>query len=95
MHVQQKIKEKLEAAFAPDRLLIENDSHKHAHHAAMKGAANTGESHFTVTIIASAFAGRSRVDRQRMVYAVLAEELAGPIHALALKVAAPGEMGNA
>jgi stress-induced morphogen len=95
MQVEQKIKEKLEAAFAPDRLLIENDSHKHAHHTAMKGVANTGETHFTVTIISSAFAGRSRIDRQRMVYAALAEELAGPIHALGLKVAAPGELGNA
>jgi stress-induced morphogen len=95
MQVEQKIKEKLEAAFAPDRLLIENDSHKHAHHTAMKGVANTGETHFTVTIISSAFAGRSRIERQRMVYAALAEELAGPIHALGLKVAAPGELGNA
>ena len=91
MQVEQKIKEKLEAAFAPDRLLIENDSHKHAHHTAMKGVANTGETHFTVTIISSAFAGRSRVERQRMVYAALAEELAGPVHALSIKALAPGE----
>ncbi len=95
MQVERKIKEKLEAAFAPDRLLIENDSHKHRHHAPMQDGAYTGETHFTVTIISSAFAGRSRVDRQRMIYTALADELAGPVHALALKVAAPGEMGDA
>jgi stress-induced morphogen len=95
MQVEQKIKAKLEAALTPDRLLIENDSHKHRHHAPMKDGAYTGETHFTVTVISAAFAGRSRVDRQRMVYAALAEELAGPVHALALKLAAPGELGDA
>jgi stress-induced morphogen len=95
MQVEKSIRDKLTAAFAPDRLVIENESHKHAHHAAMKGAANTGETHFTVTIISNAFAGRSRVERHRMVYDVLTQELAGPVHALAVKAATPSEVPNA
>jgi stress-induced morphogen len=92
MQVEKSIRDKLTAAFAPDRLVIENESHKHAHHAAMKGAANTGETHFTVTIISNAFVGRSRVERHRMVYDVLAQEIAGPVHALAVKAATPSEV---
>jgi stress-induced morphogen len=95
MQVEKSIRDKLTAAFAPDRLVIENESHKHAHHAAMKGAANTGETHFTVTIISNAFVGRSRVERHRMVYDVLAEEVAGPVHALAVKAATPSEVPHA
>lgn len=95
MQVEKSIRDKLTAAFAPDRLVIENDSHKHAHHAAMKGAANTGETHFTVTIISNAFAGRSRIERHRLVYEVLAEEVAGPVHALAVKAATPSEVPDA
>jgi len=95
MQVERQMREKLTAAFAPEQLVIENDSHKHAHHRAMQGAANTGETHFTVTIISAAFAGRSRIDRHRLVHEALAEELAGPIHALAVKAATPGEISNA
>ncbi len=95
MQVEQRIREKLNAAFAPERLVIENDSHKHAHHAPMQGGAYTGETHFTVTIISNAFTGRSRIDRHRLVHEVLAEELAGPVHALAVKAATPSEVPNA
>ena len=79
---------KLTAAFSPSRLDITDDSSRHAGHA---GAREGGESHFNVTIEAAAFAGASRVQRQRMVYGALAEELAGPIHALSLTALAPGE----
>jgi stress-induced morphogen len=95
MQVEKRIRDKLTAAFAPARLVIENDSHKHAHHVAMKGMANTGETHFTVTIISEAFAGRSRIDRHRLVNEALAEELAGPVHALAVKAATPSEVPDA
>ena len=57
----------------------------------MHGAPNGGESHFNVVIVAGAFKGRSRIQRQRDVYTVLSEELAGPVHALSLKAFAPGE----
>ena len=87
--VTDAIRRKLETEFAPSRLEIADDSEKHRGHA---GHREGGESHFTVTIEAGAFAGQSRVTRQRMVYAALAEELAGPVHALSVKALAPGEL---
>ena len=88
MTVAEQITAKLTDAFHPTLLDVVDDSHKHAGHA---GARPEGETHFQVSIVADAFAGKSRVDRQRMVYAALADEMAGPIHALQLKVMAPGE----
>jgi BolA protein len=82
------IQDKLQAAFEPSRLEIVDDSARHAGHA---GAREGGESHFNVTIEAKAFAGANKVVRQRMVYRALAEELAGPVHALSVKALAPGE----
>ena len=82
------IQHKLTAAFTPTRLEIEDDSGRHAGHV---GANPGGESHFNVTIESVAFAGAAKVARQRMVYRALAEELAGPLHALSVKALAPGE----
>jgi BolA family transcriptional regulator, general stress-responsive regulator len=82
------IQEKLSSEFAPTRLEIEDDSARHHGHA---GARPEGESHFNVTIESKAFAGTSKVARQRMVYRALAAELAGPLHALSVKALAPGE----
>ena len=82
------IRNKLTDALAPTRLEIEDDSARHAGHA---GARSGGESHFNVTIEAYAFDGQTKVARQRMVYRALAEELAGPVHALSVKALAPGE----
>jgi len=82
------IQQKLSSAFDPSRLEIENDSARHAGHA---GANASGESHFNVTIESAAFADKPKVARQRMVYRALAEELAGPLHALSVKALAPGE----
>jgi BolA protein len=84
----EAIHNKLTAAFQPSRLEIEDDSARHHGHA---GAAPGGESHFNVLIEADGFAGQSKVARQRMVYRALAEELAGPVHALSVKALAPGE----
>lgn len=91
MQVEHKIQEKLQAAFLPEQLVVQNVSHKHAHHVHSHGVPNTGETHFNVTIVSEKFKGRTRVERHRMVHDVLAEELAGPVHALAIKAAAPGE----
>lgn len=88
MSVASTIKDKLTQAFDPERLVIEDQSHLHAGHA---GHRPGGESHFRVELVSARFAGLGRVARQRLVYDVLAAELAGPIHALALKTAAPGE----
>lgn len=95
MQIANRIKDKLTEAFSPTRLTVENDSHKHAGHAAMQDLARTGETHFSVTIVSEKFAGRSRLERHRMVNAVLAEELAGPVHALAVKAKAPDELPDA
>jgi BolA protein len=86
--VTETIRRKLGAAFSPTRLEVVDDSDRHAGHS---GAREGGESHFTVTLESAAFTGLGRVQRQRMVYGALAEELAGPIHALSLKALAPGE----
>jgi BolA protein len=86
--VAESLRHKLTVAFAPTQLDIEDDSSRHAGHA---GSRPGGESHFNVVIEAAAFEGASRVARQRMVYQALAEELAGPVHALTVKALAPGE----
>ena len=86
--VAETIRRKLQAAFTPAMLEVIDDSDKHAGHS---GARAGGESHFTVVIQAEAFAGVARVQRQRKIHGVLAEELAGPIHALSVKATAPGE----
>ena len=90
MTMQDTIRDKLTQAFQPLALTVDDDSHRHAGHA---GARAGGETHFRVTMVAAAFAGRSRVERQRMVYAALAAELAGGVHALQLRTLAPGEDG--
>jgi len=89
MRVAETIEKKLIDAFAPEQLDIEDQSHLHAGHA---GAREGGQSHFKVDVVAAAFDGKSRVERQRMIYAVLADELAGPVHALALSARTPSEI---
>jgi BolA protein len=86
--VADRLRERLELGFSPQQLDIVDDSHRHAGHS---GSRPEGESHFSITIVSPAFQGLSRVERQRRVYAALAEELAGPVHALSLKALAPGE----
>lgn len=86
--ISESITRKLTAAFQPTRLEVVDDSDRHAGHA---GHREGGESHFNVVIESAAFTGVPRVMRQRKVYAALADELAGPVHALSLKVFAPGE----
>ena len=88
MRVAERIHAKLTAALQPTRLAIRDDSQRHAGHA---GARPEGESHFHVVIVSPLFRGESRVARQRRVYGVLAEELAGPVHALALTTLTPDE----
>ncbi|MEZ5841639.1 MAG: BolA family protein [Hyphomicrobiales bacterium] len=91
MTVKDTIKRKLTEAFTPMRLEVTDESHRHAGHA---GHHPDGESHFRVEIVSAAFAGKSRIDRHRMVNTVLAEELAGRIHAFALKAFAPDEVSG-
>jgi len=89
--VRSRIEEKLEAAFAPESLRVLDESHLHAGHA---GHRPEGETHFRVYIVSPAFEGKSRVERHRLIHELLADELAGPVHALALHPSAPGEPGR-
>ncbi|MHC3127677.1 transcriptional regulator [Brevundimonas sp. GN22] len=91
--VAQIIRQKLDAALSPQRLLIEDDSWRHAghHHDGGMDAQPGGESHFNLTVVSAAFEGQSRVNRQRMVQKLLAYELAGPIHALSISAKTPTE----
>ena len=88
MRVEEQITQKLQQAFAPVSLEVVNDSDRHRGHA---GAPGTGESHFTIKVVSDRFAGKSRVERHRMVNAALADLLQGKVHALAISALAPGE----
>lgn len=88
MSVEAAIVKKLDRALSPSRLEVVNESHLHAGH---RDAPGTGESHFRVVIVSPRFAGRSRLERHRMVNDALAEELRGKIHALAIAAYSPGE----
>jgi BolA protein len=88
MRVEEIIAQKLRKAFAPVALEVINDSDRHKGHA---GASGTGESHFTIKVVSDCFAGKSRLERHRMVNEVLAEELKGPVHALAISALTPEE----
>ena len=82
------IRRKLNEAFAPEALAVEDESERHHGHA---GWREGGETHFRLRIVSDAFRGKSRVERHRMVNAALAEEFARGLHALAIEARAPGE----
>jgi BolA family transcriptional regulator, general stress-responsive regulator len=88
MGMQDIITTKLLAAFAPESLHVEDESHLHKGHAGYRPG---GESHFRLYIVSSAFRGKSRLERHRMINVALANELKGRVHALAIHAAAPGE----
>jgi BolA protein len=90
MSVEATIRDKLQRALDPTRLEVINESHLHAGHRSSPG---TGESHFRVLVTSPRFTGKSRVERHRLVNEVLAAELRGKVHALALTARAPGEAG--
>jgi BolA protein len=86
--LQSEIEQLLTTALAPIRLAVTNDSAKHIGHSGDDGS---GESHFTVEIESAAFAGVSRLQRQRLVNAALGDIPGQRVHALAIKARAPGE----
>ena len=86
--VAQEIERRLDAALAPERLEIVDDSAKHHGHAGYNPA---GESHFTVRVTSAAFVGQNRVARQRAVYAALGDLMRERVHALSIEAKAPGE----
>ena len=86
--VAAEIDQRLRAALSPERLVVIDDSAKHRGHA---GHDPRGESHFTVEIVADAFAGKNRVQRHRLVNQALAPLLVERVHALAIVAKAPAE----
>jgi len=90
--VKARIEEKLRLAYAPDRLEVIDESDRHAGHA---GAREGGETHFRVKVTAGAFDGVGRIDRHRAIHTLLADELAGGVHALALEIRGRTDPGSA
>ena len=88
MNTKGSITNRLREAFSPESLEVSDESHLHEGHA---GHRPGGETHFRVYIVSAAFEGKSRIERHRMINSTLAAELAGGMHALAIKAQAPGE----
>ncbi|MEF2071406.1 BolA family protein [Consotaella aegiceratis] len=95
MSTRDTIEAKLTTAFAPEALIVLDESHRHAGHqpdgpghAPVSGA---GETHFRVRIVSAAFAGQGRIERHRAINSALETELSGGVHALAIEALAPGE----
>ena len=88
--VKHTITNKLREAFMPESLDVTDESHLHEGHA---GHRPGGETHFRVYIVSKAFEGKGCIERHRMINALLAEELAGSVHALAIKASSPAERG--
>ena len=86
--VKHTITNKLREAFTPESLDVIDESHLHEGHS---GHRPGGETHFRIYIVSNAFEGKSRIERHRMINTTLAAELAGSVHALAIKAQTPGE----
>lgn len=96
MSIKDRITTKLTAALAPLSLEVIDDSAKHAGHIGHPGSGHPGqmsasETHFTVKVVAAAFAGKTRLARHRLVNELLAAEFADGMHALAIEAKAAGE----
>lgn len=86
--VKDEIERRLTEALAPVQLRVRDDSDQHIGHA---GHRPEGETHFSVAVVSPDFAGKSRVARQRLVFAALGDLMSGRIHALSITATAPGE----
>ena len=84
MIVQQSIEKKLRDGLSPGHLQVMNESHMHSVPA-------NSETHFKVVVVSDSFAGKSRVARHQSINRLLADELAGPVHALSIQVHTPEE----
>ncbi len=89
MSLRQRMENKLQEAFSPDRLNVIDESHMHAGH--QPDMTGTGETHMRVQIVSEQFSGKSRVDRHRAINGLLKPELDAGLHALAIEAVAPGE----
>jgi BolA protein len=91
MTIHERLSGKLSKSFSPEFLDIVDESYKHRGHPGFKPG---GETHFRITMVSAQFSGKNRVERQRMVYEVLREELQGQIHALCLFLQTPEEQAS-
>lgn len=89
--VAARIEQKLIEGLSPLSLNVIDESHHHAGHGHAGDKRHGNESHFRVEVVSAAFAGKSRVERHRIVNALLAQEIAEGVHALAIGAKAPGE----
>jgi len=80
------IRTRLEATFSPQYLDVEDQSARHAGH-----RGHGGGGHYQVVLVSETFAGKSRLERHRLVYATLAEAMGSEIHALSIKAYTPQE----
>jgi BolA protein len=86
--VATEMLERLDSALTPTRIELTDDSEQHRGHGGYNPA---GESHFALRIESASFAGKSRVERQRMIYAALGDLMRERVHALSIRASAPGE----
>jgi BolA family transcriptional regulator, general stress-responsive regulator len=86
--VAAEMLKRLNSALAPTRVALVDDSEQHRGHGGYNPA---GESHFSLRIESEAFAGKNRVQRQRMIYAALGDLMDARVHALSIRATAPGE----
>ncbi|KAL7281672.1 hypothetical protein ACG7TL_004989 [Trametes sanguinea] len=91
--VETAIRAKLTELLKPSQLEITNDSWRHRHHAPMRASGGgNGETHFTINVVSEEFQGKNTMQRHRMIYSALSDELAAGLHALSLKTKTPAEI---
>jgi BolA protein len=88
MKMRDRIEAKLNEGLQPMSIAVIDESDRHAGHS---GAREGGQTHYRIAILSAKFAGKTRVQRHRIVYELLAGEIADGVHALALETRAPGE----
>ncbi|KAI4374451.1 hypothetical protein MLD38_012444 [Melastoma candidum] len=89
-----RIRSKLESLLETTVLEVEDVSHQHAGHAAVRESGGAGETHFNVRVVSPNFEGKTLVSRHRMVYDALSEELASGLHALSIVAKTPEEVAG-
>ncbi|GJJ69670.1 BolA-like protein 1 [Entomortierella parvispora] len=92
--VTSSIRNTLTELLQPQSLEIINDSSKHAHHSAMRGVSSK-ETHFRVNVVSEAFAGKSTMQRHRLIYGALSKDFEAGLHALSLNTKTPAEIAKA
>ena len=89
--IEESMRAKIQSNLQPIYFELANESHLHSHHQAMLSVVDKAETHFNLLIVSNAFAGLSRVDRQRLVSSLFAEERLRGLHALSMQTMTEGE----